>query len=71
MDFATVSNLIQAAGYNQVNTSSALIQYETIFIRDADKIIVNWQLGGYVRKVSAGEIIFESSEEFIKSFSNS
>lgn len=68
MDFVTVSNLIQSTGYNKINTSSSLIQYETTFIKGSEKIIVKWQLGGYVKSVSVGEILFESSEEFIKSF---
>lgn len=67
MDFATISKLIQAAGYKQTNTSSNIIQYETFFIKDSSKISVMWQLGGYVKKISAEGIIFESSDEFMKS----
>jgi len=68
MDFATVLNLIQAAGYNKTNTLTALIQYETTFTKGSDKIIVSWELGGYVKSVRVGEVVFETSEEFIKSF---
>ena len=68
MDFAQASELIKSAGYNKTNTTSALVQYETTFSRGAEKIIVSWQLGGYVKKVSIGENVFESPEEFFKSF---
>lgn len=68
MDFDEISKLIKSSGYIKTNTTSTLVQYETTFLRGIDKIIVNWQLGGYVIKVSVGESVFESSEEFFKSF---
>jgi len=71
MDFLTISNLIQASGYNITNTSSKLIDYSTTFTRGSDKIIVNWKLRGYVSSVSVSESgkvtsTFDSAEEFIK-----
>lgn len=74
MDFATISNLVQASGYTKANTQSSLINYDTLFTRGTDRISVKWQLGGYVHSISIGDhsgvtARFESAETFLNSFS--
>lgn len=68
MDFATISTMLQDIGYNKVSTSNTLIRYDTLFAKGPSKISVKWQIGGHVNSVLAGEVFYESSKEFVKSF---
>ena len=74
MDFATISQLVQANGYKKVNTQSSLVTYNTTFLKEDRRVEVNWVLGGYVSSIIIGgsdgaKIIYDSAQEFIESFS--
>lgn len=74
MDFSTVSKLVEANGYTKVHTQSSLVTYNTIFIKEDNKISINWALGGYISSVIVGDfsgskIVYDSAQEFIEAFS--
>lgn len=73
MDYVTIHKLIEANGYKKVTTKSRIISFTTNYIKDNDRITVNWQMGGYVKSIihvdiSGKKILFETAKKFIETF---
>ena len=75
MDYATVHRLIEANGYKKVTTEGTLTFFSTNYLKNSDRINIEWEMGGYVKeiilyKVNSEKIIFEDAEQFVETFIN-
>jgi hypothetical protein len=75
MDYSTVHRLIEVNGYKKVATKGALTTFSTNYLKNNDRINIEWIMGGYVREIvltsaSGEKIVFENAEQFIETFIN-
>jgi hypothetical protein len=72
MDFASFRKFLESIGYRKINSSTQIINFKTKFIKSDDIVVVNWEMGGYIKSVSliddrSLKSNFDTPQEFIES----
>jgi hypothetical protein len=71
MDYASVNRFLDLKGFHKKNTTTeAITQFKTEYINLEENrtIFIEWELGGYVKKISSGNTVLPS-ENFFETFS--
>ena len=68
IDFSSFIKIMKSRGYSKIDISTHLTRFKSKFTKDSDIVIVNWEMGGYIKSVDSEGLVF-TAEEFIEALS--